>query len=480
MSSSSTAAPIKAQEDFESTNIKLSFRQRADYAVSDFGYNLIYIWISSFMAIFLTDHMGIAAAAVSFLTLAVRVFDAVNDPIIGAIADRTHDKGKGRYKPWVRWGGIAMALGIVLMFSMQENWSMGFKLTYMWVIYLFITVASTCCNMPYGAMNGILTSNYEERGKLSSLRMVFANLGSNLTGVIAVPLIIFFAGRGGQMGPRGFMIAVILCVAIGLPTIIYTSYRVKEVVKPPVNQVKIPLGKQLKAFFANKYALIIAAGFFCMGFSSYGRMTVAIYYFTYNCGNPDLMSIYSALGLAAGLIGSGLVAPWLLKVMNKSKCIMLTYAVGAVFAYLGYILPPGSAIWLAASFVSMMGANAGIGIAFGVIGDAVDYGEYKTGVRVDGFISSFISLMLKVGGAVGPAILIAWLGRLGYAPNAAQSPEVLNALNLGVNVVTGALFTLLIIMYVFYDLTPEKHEKIRIELERRRMEALKEADATVS
>ena len=77
------------------TNIKLSFRQRIDYSISEFGYNSIYYWISAFMAVFLTDQMGIAAGAVSFLTLFVRIFDGINDPIIGSMADRSVDKGKG-------------------------------------------------------------------------------------------------------------------------------------------------------------------------------------------------------------------------------------------------------------------------------------------------------------------------------------------------------------------------------------------------
>ena len=85
------------------TNIKLSFRQRIDYSISEFGYNSIYYWISAFMAVFLTDQMGIAAGAVSFLTLFVRIFDGINDPIIGSMADRSVDKGKGKYMPWVRW-----------------------------------------------------------------------------------------------------------------------------------------------------------------------------------------------------------------------------------------------------------------------------------------------------------------------------------------------------------------------------------------
>ena len=103
--------------------------------------------------------MGIAAGAVSFLTLFVRIFDGINDPIIGSMADRSVDKGKGKYKPWVRWGALAMSLSIIALFAMQASWSYTFKMIYMWVTYLLVTIFSTCCNMPFGALNGVLTSD---------------------------------------------------------------------------------------------------------------------------------------------------------------------------------------------------------------------------------------------------------------------------------------------------------------------------------
>ncbi len=184
---------------------------------------------------FLTDQMGIAAGAVSFLTLFVRIFDGINDPIIGSMADRSVDKGKGKYKPWVRWGALAMSLSIIALFAMQASWSYTFKMIYMWVTYLLVTIFSTCCNMPFGALNGVLTSDSGERAKLSGLRMVFANVGASWAGLIAVPLIVFFSGVGDgtTQTPRGYLLAVIVCVVIGLPTLFWSSYKVKEVVKPP-------------------------------------------------------------------------------------------------------------------------------------------------------------------------------------------------------------------------------------------------------
>ena len=111
-----------------------------------------------------------------------------------------------------------MSLSIVALFAMQASWSYTFKMIYMWVTYLLVTIFSTCCNMPFGALNGVLTSDSGERAKLSGLRMVFANVGASWAGLIAVPLIVFFSGVGDgtTQTPRGYLLAVIVCTVLGV------------------------------------------------------------------------------------------------------------------------------------------------------------------------------------------------------------------------------------------------------------------------
>ncbi len=454
-------------------NIKLSVRERVNYSVSEFGYNSIYAWISSFMAIFLTDQIGIAAAAVSFLTLFVRVFDAVNDPFIGSLADRTVDRGKGKYKPWVRWGGTFMSLFIFLLFAMQPGWSMTVKLIYMWIMYLGITICSTCCNMPYQAITSVISADPGERNKVAGMRMVFSNLGTHWNSLIAVPFIIFFSGVGDGVTqtPRGYMIAVLICILIGLPTIWWSSFHVNEAVKAPPTQKKISLKGQFASFFRNKFAIIIALVFFGVGFCVYGKMTIVIYYFSYVCGNPGLMSVISILGLACAFIASLWLQVVLFKIFKKKGlALAAAFMIGGVGSLLDQFVPDASIPWFIFYFISTLGLSAGMGIGYSMIGDSVDYGEYKTHVRVDGFISSFVSLMMKAGGAVGPAVLLAWMAAVGYVPNIAQGEPVIKVLRYGVTVVPFLCCMVIVVLGFLFNLTPERHAEIREELERRRSE----------
>ena len=161
--------------------------------------------------------------------------------------------------------------------------------------------------------------------------------------------------------------------------------------------------KQFSAFFQNKYAIIIALSFFMIGFCAYGKMTVMVFYFTYVCNNAALVSIAATLGLAAAIVGSGFVGAWVFSwLKDKGKCLIFCYGLSGLFAVIGYFLTPGSTLWFITFAISQVMHCAGIGHAYGIVGDTVDVGKYKSGVRVDGFISSFVSLMMKAAAQSAP------------------------------------------------------------------------------
>lgn len=454
--------------DYTSTNIKLTIGQRMNYAISEFGYNAIYYWVTAYMLIFYTDIIGVAAGAVSVLTLVVRIFDAVNDPMIGSLADRTKSKW-GRYRPWVFIGGTIMSLLILLLFNAQPDWPYTTKVVYMWVIYILVTVASTCCNMPFGALNGVLTSDGFERQKLSSMRMVFANIGSNFTGLVAVPLIVFFSDAGGQQTQRGYLLAVALCIILGLPTMLWTSCKVREVVQPPPTQKSIPLKKQMGTLIHNKYIILAIFAQVVSGFNAYGRMGILMYYFTYYANNDALMSIQGVIGIAGGIIGSGFVGTLIYKkLQNKGRTIQVCYF-GAAIGYVALFLmnPNATPFWIVAFLTQCIQSGAG-STGYALIPDAIDYGEYRTGVRCDGFLAALVSFGLKAGGAVGPAIMLAILGAMGYVANQVQNATVLTFLNMCISVIPAVCCIVIVLLYCLWDMTAERHEEIRVELEKRR------------
>lgn len=455
-------------EQSGSPSIKLTVRQRVDYAVFDFGYMLIYYWVNAFLSMYYTDVIGVSVSAVAAMTLFVRIFDAVNDPIIGSIADRTKSKN-GRYRPWLRYGGLAMGILIILMFSAWPEWAESRKLLWMWVTYVGATVASTCNYMPYSALGGVMTADSDERNTLSAYRGVANSVSGQVATMIAVPLILLLAPvSSGPEAASGYTFAVAICGIIFILLAFYTSLRTREIVVPPPKQKGLSLKKQFACFFKNKYAIILAIAFLMLGIGQYGRMAMILYYFQYVAGDLGLNTTAGMITIAACLLGSGFVGIWLYKLTrHKGRTAIIAFAVHAISAIPLYFLPAGSVAFWIFLFISQCAiASIGSGVVYGMIGDVVDYGEYKYGYRADGFVASFISLTQKAGGAVGPALMLFMLDRVGFVPNAAsQNQAVLNIMSGSISILLAVCALIAIIAFLFYDLDDEKLIRIREEID---------------
>lgn len=205
-----------------------------------------------------------------------------------------------------------------------------------------------------------------------------------------------------------------------------------------------------------------------VGFLAYGRMTIMAYYFTYYAGNFELYSVTGIVGIATGIIGSGFVCPWFYRQFrHKGYALAIGFGLSGLFYIpIFWFIPQQIVFWVFYAFFNLF-QTAVSGLRYSCDGDNAYFTEYKYGIRVDGFLSAFISLMLKAGGAVGPAILIAWLDALGYVPNIAQNASVLTALNLSMSIIPAILCVICAIGYLLvYDMGGQKHSEIVIELKK--------------
>ena len=440
------------------------------YALGDFGYNFMYYWINTYMVIYFTDTMGIKAGMVSVMLLAIRLFDALNDPIIGSMADRTRSRW-GRYRPWYMAGSIVMSILIVVIFACNPNWEYNTRVIYMWIAYTAMTVASTCSNMPYTALGGCITANSEDRAKVSSLRMMLTNIASMLILIIAIPMIRTFS-TGGEIGASGYFYAVLISCAIGCPLMVASCWNVKEVVTPPETQVKIPLNLQMRSMLRNKPAILLFIAQFCFAGINYGKPAILIYYWQYNVGDAGLATTYGIINLVAAVVGCGWLGPWLHRRMrHKGKVNMLLNLIVAVTHGLMFFFPAPSIIFWVLSFIGWLAFCAYLGIHFGCIGDIVDYGEYVSGVRCDGFLNAFLSIAQKAGAAIVPAISLAVLSAIHYVPNMQQTSEVLTAINCMTTLVPAAFGLLNVFIFMMYPISDDKQQEVLDELIRRRENA---------
>ena len=247
-------------EERQERNGKVPFISKLAYGFGDVGCNFSWMFVGNFLMIFYTDVCSIPMAAVSLLMLISRVWDAINDPVIGALSDRTKTRW-GRYRPWLLFGAPLTAIVLVLTFWAHPSWSDTGKTVYMYITYCILVLGYTCVNIPYGTLCGAMTQNMEERAQINTSRSVCAMIAINIINMVTLPLIALF---GGDNQARGYLLVTVLYGGIFTTCHWFCFAKTREVVTPPAKK-KIPLTVQLKAALQNKPYLIALAGQFLFG-----------------------------------------------------------------------------------------------------------------------------------------------------------------------------------------------------------------------
>ncbi len=448
------------------TNVTLDFKHKFYYAVGDMGYNLMYYWVSTFLMIFYTDVFGISMVAVSTLMLVVRIFDAVNDPLIGAMADRTKQK-TGSYGKWIQWGSFSLGISCILLFWAHPGWSTPAKIIYMYVTYCIVVCASTATNMPYGVLNGTLTTNVVERTRISTMRMFMITLGNMGVTALAIPTLNLFGLNSGHPS-RAYILALILFSLIAVPMLWTTALKSKEVVMMPETQTKVPMNLRFKGLI-QRPMMAVTLGMVFYGFVYYGRVAVLPYYFTYFVEKPAMLTLFGVLIGVGGLIGSVFTTSLHRLFKHKGRTSAANMLFCGVVISLMFWFPPHTNPVIFYALTLLNGISQGIHLCmqYSIIPDAIDYSYYKTGVNVSGFLYACTSFGFKLGNAVATAIAAAVLGYLGYVANVAQTPQVISGINIMVTFATGVFCVITAICFGLYNISDKKYYEMYEEIGKR-------------
>jgi sugar (glycoside-pentoside-hexuronide) transporter len=440
---------------------KVPFISKVAYGMGDVGCNFSWMFVGNFLMIFYTDVFGIGMGAVASLMLFSRIWDAVNDPIIGGLADKTRTRW-GRYRPWLLFGAPLTAIVLILTFWAHTDWSETNKIIYMAVTYSILVLGYTCVNIPYGTLCGAMTQDMDERAKINTSRSVSAMIAIGIINIITVPLI-GKLGNGNEQ--QGYLLIAVLYGIIFTMCHLFCFAKTKETVIVPEKQ-KIAVKKLLQMAIQNKPYLLALAGQVLFGLVLYGRNADMLYYFKYVEGDAALFSFFSIAIIVPSVIGAACF-PFVFKLTSNKGWAASVFALGTgITMFVLFFFSPNASpipfyLFAALSQFFFSGFNTAI---YAIIPDCVEYGEWKTGIRNDGFQYAFVSLGNKIGMALGTTILALALGYAGYESNVVQNEQVLSVMKHGFSTVPGILWIVTAVVLFFYKLNKKTYNKILNEL----------------
>ncbi len=459
---------------------RLSFKEKVGYSLGDTASNIYFQTFVVFLPIFYTDVFGISAAAMGTMLLVTRIFDAVNDPLMGVIADRTETRW-GKFRPYIAGLAVPLAIGGVLAFTTPDFSDTGL-LVYAYLTYSLLVVLYTAVNVPYSALMAVITPNSMERTEVSTYRFVAAFVGQFIIGATALVLVERLGGGSEQQGWQYAMALYgVLVVALLFATFFLTKERV-QTTKAQQGKIK----EDLKDLLKNKpWVLIAIATVFQLTFIVM-RGSATPYYFRYFVQDQQLAlfgstidltyavftSSFITLGTVATLIGA--VATGLFtKKLSKKNIYAGFLTISAVLSLLFYMLVPENVLLIYAVniLVSFFFGSVAV-VQWAIYTDTADYGEWKFGRRATGLIMAASLFALKLGLTLGGA-LVGWLlGAHGFEAQAAQTEEALFGIRLLMSfypalfgIVGGAII-------FFYPLTDKMMVTIEEDLTSRRGEAV--------
>jgi GPH family glycoside/pentoside/hexuronide:cation symporter len=314
----------------------ISLKEIIGYAVGDAGFNFYWIIIGSYLSYFYTDIFGISAAAAGTMFLVTKIVDAFTDPAMGAIADRTNSRW-GKFRPYLLFGAVPMAAAAILTMSTPDLGDTG-KIIWAYATYTMMMLCYTILSTPYSSLAGVITANAVERNKIFGWRFFFAYTTGIIVGAFTPGLAAYFA-NGNEA--YGWKMTMVLYSSVATILFLITFLSTKERIHPPKGQKTKPLD-DIKDLLNNKPWLILFALAMIIMMTIVFRGSSATYYFKYFVERPDLMGAFIGVQMAAYAVGC-LFSPYLTKLMDKAKLLMLLMAiVGTLSVAFSFIPKPES------------------------------------------------------------------------------------------------------------------------------------------
>lgn len=442
----------------------ISNKIRAAYGIGDYAICLYWSGVGLYLLYFYTDVVGISPLYAGWIYAIGITWDAITDPFMGFIAERTRSKW-GSYRPFIIFGSVPLALSFVMLF-----WVPPFEGTFLFLFLLLVNIFHRSCftivSVPYSSLTARITDDSDERTKLTTARMLAASFGTFSISAAGFPIVLFF-GSGNES--TGFLFLGLISGSIAILILAITVYFVKERTFDPVNQINANFKLIAKSVSQNYPFWIVFSSILILGSTALMFNNNLIYFVKY------FLDLHAHQGLILGTSGGFtlLAIPfWALLALRLGKrnswLIAMVWLLVGFLAFYFYPTQSLSELLIILAFLGF--GNGATGVLFwSMLPDTIEYGEWKTGIRTESSLYGFMTFAQK--GAIGISALLLGiiLTNIGFIPNETQSQETLDSLKMVMSWVPISGVILSLVMVIFYPINKSFHAKLLKDIAENKM-----------
>lgn len=441
----------------KNSNDDVKFIEKISYSSGILGQNLIYNMMAMYILFYFTDILAIDASIASTIIIIASLWDAINDPMMGMIADNTRSKW-GKFRPYLIFGSFLIGFITILCFANSFT-NMKSTIAFAAITYILWGMIFTSCDIPIWALSSVVSDKSQVRDKQVTYGKIGATIGVVISSVLSVPILNLFGGERSK--PAYFYLAIIFA-GIGCLLMFFTGIFSKERIQP--SNTKVTFRENIKTVIKNKPLLLLMVSLFIVNFINSIRQSVQIYFSVYTWGDANYMTLIG-LSLVIGMLIGMIISPILIQKFKKRSVYIYTCVIAAIVSAIPYFIDYSNIV-LGLLFIGLSFLFSGIAmiVTTSMLMDTIDYAEYKNNFRSEGIVFSMNTFLTKLGATISRLILGVSLVLLKYVENAPRTPKLQSGFSFMVYIIPSIAFLLAIIPIYFYTLDEIELKKIKDEL----------------
>ncbi|KAF6611139.1 MULTISPECIES: glycoside-pentoside-hexuronide (GPH):cation symporter [Lactococcus] len=454
-------AAVNTGSHFDS---RIPTHQQLLYGFGDFGNGFMFDLGQAYLTKFWIDVVGIGPSTVAAIFSLTKIWDAFMDPIAGSIIDGRKSGPRGKFRPVMMISAVLLGIMTVVTFYMPSGLNMSQKVIYAFAAYMIWGLIYSFTNAPYGSLASVMSRNPQDRSLMATARQVGSVGAQFICGVAFVPLMLVMSG--GKANDHGYLITTAIFAAIGVAMFAICYFGTKEnvTVHRDPNAKVLDFKTYAKVVFTNGPlgAIVLMTLFTISAMNTNNAMM--IFYAQYNLHNVGLTPILNFFNMGCAIIGVFMI-PTLVKHFGQRKVLVTSFAIGVSANLINFLLPDNVITFTI--FVSIGYAALAIpnGITWNMVSNAIDYGEWNTGMRREAITYAAFNFSRKLAQSLAAIISAGVLAATGYVAGHADASALQGIRSVMTLYPAVALLCAGLIIFFLYRLTDERFKEVAIDLD---------------